>query len=1124
MPDPYVEPGIYPNRNHITQTNFETIDPFSGALNHQYTDIFLPGNGGFDLSVIRSYNSTAAQPGVSHLAGLGWNIHFGRVLQPWLQNDPYNDVCNNSDATVIGDNPVLEMQDGGRQMLAFTGTSPLMISTRQWRVDCQASPKGLVVYSPDGMRYEMTQKVKLPNGVTGWYTTKITDRNGNYAIVSYKTPDTNEITRVDTNDGRWVTFEYLDSGLTGWTRVSRIQASGNQYLNYAYDQVPNYPSSFQLTSVTRPDGFAWKYEYNTTVYAPNGGPYAMKKVTTPEGGSTSYEYTLIEFDRFVIATGTSKITVNSAVTKKTVSPISPYSTISPDGVWTFKYTPSATAGVYDMTTMTAPDGKVTTYRHYGPRYTADGIGTVWMVGLLMSKDIDGKQTETYSWTKQRISGEKYYRLGAYEYKRSDPDTSVPLLSQKVITRDGATYSTTYSNYDAYGNPGQVAESGPNGGSRTTTLTYNINTNKWLVKQVKDESFPGSSITRSFDTNGNLLSQTRDGVSTSYTYDAQGNVATVTYPRSLTHTLSNYKRGIPQSESQPEGVNITRVVSDAGNITSETNGDQRTTTYGYDLQNRLTSITRPAGDAVSISYTGPTIGYTSKIVTRGTLKETTQYDGFMRPISVDLGGVVRTTTYDNNGRKNFESNPGASIGTKFQQYDGLGRVGLITNADNTTRTFTYGAGTRTVTDERNNATTETLRGYGNPDQTFVMGISKPDASANVTLARNSKDLVTSVTQAGLTRSYGYNSNYYLTSVTDPETGTTTYGRDAAGNMTSRTVGASGTTNYTYDNQNRLTAVSYPNGAPAVSKTYSKTHRLLTVNSSSANRSYAYDANNNLTSESVVVDGRTFTTGYGYNTRDQLQSITYPQSGKVVSYAPDALGRPTQVSGYITSVSYWPSGMPKQINYANGTVTEYDQHSRLWPSTFRTQKSGTYYVNSSYGYDGMGNLSSISDSADGSYNRSFGYDSLDRLTTANGPWGSGTIAYNGAGNITSQVLGGSNLYYSYTDGTNRLNSVTGSRTTTYGYDAYGNVTSGSGNTYTYDGVPNLTCVNCGNAAAKIEYTYDGLNRRVSATKAGVKTYEVYGSHGNQLIEFTPSQSNRLVEYIYLGGKRIAQRVTP
>jgi len=207
-----------------------------------------------------------------------------------------------------------------------------------------------------------------------------------------------------------------------------------------------------------------------------------------------------------------------------------------------------------------------------------------------------------------------------------------------------------------------------------------------------------------------------------------------------------------------------------------------------------------------------------------------------------------------------------------------------------------------------------------------------------------------------------------------------------------------------------------------------------------------------------------------------------------------------------------------------VTNYNQNSRLWPSSFSTNKSdGATYVNSSYGYDGVGNLTEISDSIDNSYNRSMGYDNINRLTSINGPWGAGTIAYNGAGNITSQVLGGSSLYYTY-DTSNRLSSVSGTRATSYGYDAYGDIISGMGNAYTYDGAPNLRCFNCDKATSKVEYAYDATNKRSRVVKGGVISYEMYGANGSQLIEYTPSQSNKLLEYIYLGGKRVAQRVTP
>lgn len=81
-------------------------------------------------------------------------------------------------------------------------------------------------------------------------------------------------------------------------------------------------------------------------------------------------------------------------------------------------------------------------------------------------------------------------------------------------------------------------------------------------------------------------------------------------------------------------------------------------------------------------------------------------------------------------------------------------------------------------------------------------------------------------------------------------------------------------------------------------------------------------------------------------------------------------------------------------------------------------------------------------------------------------------------------------------------------------YGNFLTVPGATYTWDGVPNLRCVSCG-TVNEVANDYDGLNQRVSVTKGGEKTYEVYGSHGNLLAEYTPTQSNKLIEYIYLGG---------
>jgi len=1095
IPDYYKDAGFNPNRASVNSNLNEYIDPFTGSLQHRYTDINLPGNGGFDLQVIRSYNSSALDSANStqydSLMGLGWTVHFGRVLKYANSN-----VCINTVGTSTSDNPVIELPDGSRQLLAFTGGSaPQMLTVRRWRADCNGSG-GLIVYSPDGIRYDMTQLVAFAvSGSTqySWYATKITDRNGNYATISYAGSASAQINSVSTSDGRTLNFYYSDSGLAT-RRITQISGAGITW-NYSYTAIPGAVSGrYFLTTVTRPDTRTWTYSYNPNSTA--AGSYLMQRATYPEGGYISYTYGFINFQG---GTGAGSKYTATVITQKA---------ISTGGTWTFSYTPGS-ASTYDSTSVTGPSGTIT-YKHIGANYSTSG--TLWMVGLLMTKTSGNSETETYAWSNQQISTEQYRRPGAY-YNYNDAATYAPVLAQRKIVRDGASYTTTYSNFDGYGNPLNVSESGPSGGSRSTTLSYYTNTTKWILGKLQNETYSGSSVSRTFDGNGNITSINTDGVTTSFAYDSQGNISTATLPRSLSYSYSNYKRGIPQSESQPEGISTPRVVSDAGNVTSAVDGDGYTRTYAYDGLNRVTSVGFPAGSAVSISY-----GSNSKSVSRGGLTESTSYDGFGRSTSISLGGINRTYSYDALGRKTFESNPGSSSGTSYQ-YDVLDRVTRITNADNTYVSISYGAGTKTVTDERGKVTTYSYRSYGDPQRQFLMSISAPDTSMNVSLTRNSKDLVTAATQGGFTRSYGYNSNYYLVSITNPETGTTSYGRDIAGNMTSRSVGSSGATSYGYDGQNRLTSVSYPGTTPSVSNTYNRRGRLTSSNSSAATHTYGYDANGNLTADSVTVDGVTFNSGYAYNAIDQLSSVTYPRSGRTVSYSPNALGRPTQVSGYISAISYWPSGQINQINYANGTVTTYGQNSRLWPSSFATQKGSSSYINSSYSYDGVGNLTAISDSIDNSYARTLGYDNVNRLTSISGPWGSGTIGYNGASNITSQSFGSSSLSYSY-DSQNRLTATSGSRATSFSYDSYGNALGNGTSSFSYNGVPNLVCVNCASGVNKIQYTYDANNSRVTTLIGGIKTYEISDQKGNQLIEFTPSQSNKLVEYIYLGGKRVAQ----
>src|SRR5690606_2849619 len=81
--DYYAEPGLNPFKDTINQHFNEQVDPFSGTLQLNYVDLSIPGNGGMDINVTRVYTSlqTNQYPTLG-LNGLGWVMHFGRIVVP----------------------------------------------------------------------------------------------------------------------------------------------------------------------------------------------------------------------------------------------------------------------------------------------------------------------------------------------------------------------------------------------------------------------------------------------------------------------------------------------------------------------------------------------------------------------------------------------------------------------------------------------------------------------------------------------------------------------------------------------------------------------------------------------------------------------------------------------------------------------------------------------------------------------------------------------------------------------------------------------------------------------------------------------------------------------------------
>jgi hypothetical protein len=204
-----------------------------------------------------------------------------------------------------------------------------------------------------------------------------------------------------------------------------------------------------------------------------------------------------------------------------------------------------------------------------------------------------------------------------------------------------------------------------------------------------------------------------------------------------------------------------------------------------------------------------------------------------------------------------------------------------------------------------------------------------------------------------------------------------------------------------------------------------------------------------------------------------------------------------------------------------------NGRQWPNALTIAKSGSSnLLDTNYTYDPVGNVTSISNTGDSSFNRTMGYDFLDRVIIANGPWGSGTIAYDAQSNIVGQSLGNSNINYNYDTSsgtpTRRLTSTSGSKAYAIQYDVYGNVINNGFTNFNYNDAANLKCAKCGQTG-QVLYEYDGNNQRVKSSANGETTYFVYGQGGQLLWEETPNSLPNGIrkEYIYLGGKQIATR---
>lgn len=330
----------------------------------------------------------------------------------------------------------------------------------------------------------------------------------------------------------------------------------------------------------------------------------------------------------------------------------------------------------------------------------------------------------------------------------------------------------------------------------------------------------------------------------------------------------------------------------------------------------------------------------------------------------------------------------------------------------------------------------------------------------------------------------------------------------------------TTARTYDAANRILSSAATGESPAVTWTYDAPNeanlrryglgRVATMSDPSGTTSFAYERRGLLRKETKTIDLNTYTLSYGYDRNGNRTSIKYP-SGRSVAYGFDFADRPHSASSagttYVTSATYQPFGPEFITLYGNGTTRTMSVDQRYRPTELKLAGSNTIY-DYFYREDGVGNILSIcamqgtcSSPPPGAYDRVFGYDDLNRLTSAKSGsslWGSASgngYAYDAMGNLTSLTLGSRTATFSYVPSgghyTPKLESVSenGGTPRSITYDLAGNET--------HDGIgppsPPPFVYSPRNLLATssrdgLSYAYDGRGLRVSATRTSVTLFPV------------------------------------
>ncbi len=427
---------------------------------------------------------------------------------------------------------------------------------------------------------------------------------------------------------------------------------------------------------------------------------------------------------------------------------------------------------------------------------------------------------------------------------------------RVTTIEVPGIATTQIGYDARGRVSTLGQ-----GARTSAFTYDPN---GYLARVTDPLARVVSFER--DAVGRVTSQTLpDGREIQFTYDANGNATSIMPPgrdaHSFTFTPVDLLDGYGAPFVSGGGTNVTTYAYNLDRqLTTITRPDGQQVGLGYDSAGRLSTQTSPTGQSV-YSYHATT-GKLSTLTAPGGETLSYSYDGSLPTSTTWTGPIAGSVevTYDPDFRVTEQRVNGGNTMPFTYDLDslltGAGDLTLNRNAQNGLLTGTsLGSVSDTIT-YTPFAEPSAYEATVNASAVFRQQYTRDDLGRITTKME---------TAQGVTDSYGYTYDLAgrLTEVQLNGLTLTTYAYDSNGNRLSKTS-PSGSTTYTYDAQDRLLTQAPVSGPASIAYTYSANGELSTVTRSPSPVpvSYSYDVLGNLLAATLpngtqieyVIDGQ------------------------------------------------------------------------------------------------------------------------------------------------------------------------------------------------------------------------------------------------------------------------------